>query len=370
MTTGKYIFTLIWPAVVALIYKLSGSKKVPVRILGKTEPRVSWGWVLILTIPLIIIAAQRGYFADTSAYIMTFHNMPENISEISTYMQSVSKDELFYFTSLLIKIFITQNYEIYLGILAAFQMLVLAKIYRKYSTDLFLSIFLFVASTDYLSWMFNGLRQFTAVCIVLLGFYFILSKKYLYSIIIILFASFFHGSALLVIPFIFIVQGKAWNKKTLLFLFVVIFAVSFVDQFTDILDTALSDTQYKNVVSDWTQGQDDGTNFLRVLVYSVPALISLYGKKKIDKANDPLINICTNMSIASAGIYIVSMFTSGIYIGRLPIYFSLFSYILLPWELKHLFNKDIQKILYFITLICYLMFYIVQIFIFGMHNGG
>ncbi len=356
MTTGKYIFTLIWPAVVALLYKLTGERKVPVRVLGKTEPRVGWGWALLLAIPLIIIAAQRGYYADTTAYIISFRNMPDSLSEIVSYMQTVQKDELFSFVSVIIKVFITKNYEVYLGILAAFQMFVLAKIYRKYSTDFFLSMFLFVASTDYLSWMFNGLRQFTAVCIILLGFYFILNKKYLFAIIIILFASFFHGSALLVIPFVFIVQGKAWNKKTLLFLFGVIIAVTFVDQFTDILDTALSDTQYKNVVSDWSEFKDDGTNFLRVLVYSVPAIISLYGRKTIQKANDPLINICTNMSIASAGIYVVSMFTSGIYIGRLPIYFSLFSYILLPWELNYLFHYNFKIIIKNITIISYILY--------------
>lgn len=367
MTTGKYIFTLIWPAVVALFYNMTGAKKVPVRVLGKTEPRVGWGWVLLLAIPLIIIAAQRGYFADTSLYIINFNNMPDSVSEISSYMQTVQKDELFSFVSLIIKVFITKNYEVYLGILATFQMLVLAKIFRKYSTDFFMSMFLFVASTDYLSWMFNGLRQFTAVCIILLAFNFILTKKYLFAILIILFASFFHGSALLVIPFIFIVQGKAWNKKTLLFLFGVIIAVSFVDQFTDILDTALSDTQYKNVVSEWNQWNDDGTNILRVLVYSVPAFISLYGKKIIDKSNDNVINICTNMSIASAGIYFVSMFTSGVFIGRLPIYFSLFSYILLPWEIKNIFSLNLKKVFNFIMILMYLIYYFfILIFQFGV----
>lgn len=367
MTTGKYIFTLIWPAVVALLYNMTGAKKVPVRVLGKNEPRVGWGWALLLAIPLIVVAAQRGYFADTSAYILSFRNMPDSVSEISSYMQTVQKDELFSFVSLIIKVFITKNYEVYLGILASFQMLILAKIYRKYSTDFFMSMFLFVASTDYLSWMFNGLRQFTAVCIILLAFNFILTKKYLFAILIILFASFFHGSALLVIPFIFIVQGKAWNKKTLLFLFGVIVAVAFVDQFTNILDSALADTQYKNVVSDWTQGQDDGTNILRVLVYSVPAIISLYGKRSIDKADNRLINICTNMSIASAGIYLVSMFTSGIYIGRLPIYFSLFSYILLPWEIKNIFSLNFKKVFNFIMIIMYLIYYFfILIFQFGV----
>lgn len=49
------------------------------------------------------------------------------------------------------------------------------------------------------------------------------------------------------------------------------------------------------------------------------------------------------MSIVSASIYLVSMFTSGIFIGRLPIYCSLYSYVLLPWEIKHLFNEKTDK---------------------------
>ena len=117
-------------------------------------------------------------------------------------------------------------------------------------------------------------------------------------------------------------QGKAWNKKTLLFIIVVVMAVVFADRFTDILDNMLAETQYENVVTDWEQFQDDGTNILRVLVYSVPAILSLIGIKYVREADDPVINICTNMSIVASGLYVVSMFTSGIFIGRLPIYFS------------------------------------------------
>ena len=40
-----------------------------------------------------------------------------------------------------------------------------------------MSFFLFLASTDYISWMFNGIRQFTAVTITFIGIKFILDKK-------------------------------------------------------------------------------------------------------------------------------------------------------------------------------------------------
>ncbi len=83
------------------------------------------------------------------------------------------------------------------------------------------------------------------------------------------------------LPIAFIVQGKAWNGKTILFIVLSVAAVFFVDKFTNILENMLSDTQYQNVVSDWQSWNDDGTNFLRVLVYSVPAILAFIGRKRI-----------------------------------------------------------------------------------------
>ena len=39
----------------------------------------------------------------------------------------------------------------------------LMKTYRKFSEDYWFAIFVFVASTDFVSWMQNGIRQFVAV---------------------------------------------------------------------------------------------------------------------------------------------------------------------------------------------------------------
>ena len=161
-------------------------------------------------------------------------------------------------------------------------------------------------------------------------------------------------------------QGKAWNKKTLLFIFAVIVAVMFADRFTNILDTMLAETQYENVVSDWESWQDDGTNFLRVLVYCVPTILSLFGMKYIRHEDTPLINLCTNMSIASAGLYVISMFTSGIFIGRLPIYFSLYNYILLPWEINSIFTKQSARLIYIAMIIGYIGFYLYSLWSMGM----
>ena len=81
--------------------------------------------------------------------------------------------------------------------------------FRKYTPYYIMVVFLFVASTDYLSWMFNGIRQFMAVTIVFSATIFMLKKKYLPLLGVILLASSFHKTALLMIPCVLIAQGNA-----------------------------------------------------------------------------------------------------------------------------------------------------------------
>ena len=65
------------------------------------------------------------------------------------------------------------------------------------------------------------------------GFPLLLKRKYIPLIAIILLGATFHASALLMIPIIFIVQGKAWNKKSVLCILGCILILIFVNQFTD-----------------------------------------------------------------------------------------------------------------------------------------
>lgn len=191
-----------------------------------------------------------------------------------------------------------------------------------------------------------------------------LRNKYVSLILVILLASLFHQSALIMIPIVLIAQGKAWNTRTLLFIAIIIIAVLFVGRFTSLLDAVLEETQYASVVSDYTSWNDDGTNPIRVLVYSLPAILAFLGRKRIMYEDDQLINLCTNFSLVTAGLYLVSMFTSGIFLGRLPIYTSLYSYILLPWEIENLFIRESKRLMYVAMIVGYLGFYYYQ-----MHVG-
>ncbi|MEO2261810.1 EpsG family protein [Dorea sp. YH-dor228] len=357
---SNYYLILVWVAVAWMIGLCTKVQRTEY-VCGEKVQRYYPLWAFLIYLPLVIWSGFRGYVGDTGAYMEMFREIPSGLRNIPSYMDTIEKDKGFYLFSAVIKDLIGDNVNVYFIILALIQVALLIKVYRKYSSNYIVTFFLFVASTDYISWMFNGIRQFTAVTITFFAFEYILKKKYVPAVLTVLFAALFHGSALLVLPFIFIAQGQAWNKKTILFIIAVIVAVMFIGKFTDILDTLLAETQYKNVVSDWQDFQDDGTNIIRVLVYAIPSILSLVGLRFIKYADDPVINLCTNMSIASVGFYVVSMFTSGIFIGRLPIYFSLYSYILLPWEIEHMFSEKSIKLVYLAMIAGYLGFYMYSI---------
>lgn len=322
MTLTNYWWLLIWALAggIFLSYIMPQKREI---VMGKSEYRWSISAAILFVLPYIIWAGFRSdIYGDTGSYRKMFLAAPDAISGWSTFMENMTKDRGFYFLSLVIK-WITSSDVIYFMIIAAFQIICVAMIYRKYSCNYWFSIFLFIASTDYLSWVHNGMRQFMAVTMIFAATGLILKKKYIAVILIILVAATMHGSALLMIPIIFIIQGKAWNKKTLLCILASMAVLLFVDQFTNILDTLLADTQYTNVVSDWQSWNDDGTNPIRVFLYAIPTILSLVGLKWIRKEDDPVINMAVNASIISTGLYIISMGTSGIFMGRLPIYVSL-----------------------------------------------
>lgn len=356
---SPYVFIIFWLGIMAVFTASTNLKKKEV-VNKESVMRYPWIIAFLIVFPIIWIAGTRGHVADTYMYMGAFAEMPDTLGGIPMYIAGVSKDKGFYFFSSLIKIIIGNNVTLYLTILAAIQGISILSIFRKYSGNYMVSVFLFIASTDYFSWMFNGIRQFTAVTIVFAATALMLNKRYKTLLVVILLAATIHQTALLMIPMVLIAQGKAWNKKTLFFIVMAIIGVLFVERFTSFLDVALAETQYKNVVSDWQSWEDDGTNILRVLVYSVPTILALIGKKRIKHEENKMIHFMTNMSIISTSLYVVSMFTSGIFIGRLPIYASLYGYILLPWEIEHIFTKESRKIVYVLMGGFYLMFYYYQ----------
>ena len=332
-------------------------------ICERPEKRWYLSNAILLVVPLILWAGLRGYIGDTYAYIMHFRNAPSSLAELLPKLKAKSKDPGFTVLMTLIKMLGVSDHRVFFLIIAVFQMLCIAPTFRKYSPNYWLCFFLFVASTDYFSWMFNGMRQFIAVSMIFGAFELLVQRRYVAYAVIVLLAAQIHGSAIMMLPLTFILMGPALNAKTILMIAATVFILPFIDRFTPILNDLLSDTQYSGTMTDEIWMVDDGTNPIRVLVYSVPALVAVVGWKHIRHANNPVMNICVNASMITSAIYLVSMVTSGVYIGRLPIYTTLHGYIALPWMIDEIFEKSTAQLIKFAAVVCFLGFFYIQAFL-------
>lgn len=286
--------------------------------------------------------------------------MPSTLSAIPGYLASNDKDQGFSVLSILCKSIGITQYQDFFLLIAVFQMLCIVSTFRKYSENFWISFFLFVASTDYLSWMHNGIRQFIAVSMIFAAFPLQVKGKYWRFALVVLLASTIHGSALLMLPFAYIMTGPVLNRKTFLMIGGVALLIPFIDNFLPMLENLLMDTQYNDVMTNGIWESDDGTNLIRVLVYSVPALVALLGRKYIRRNTNPVTNLCINASMITMAIYLISSVTSGIYIGRIPIYTTLHGYMVLPWLIDQIFEKLTARFVKLAMVLCYVALYYYQ----------
>ena len=358
MTLTNYWWLLLWPIIMWICNRLLRFEKEEY-VNGQKCIRWSWIGVIIFLIPLVIWAGWRpNNVGDTGVYRGNFLDMPVGLENLPNYLSTREKGKGFVVFECFLKTFVSKSDIVFFLIASAIQLILLAAIYRKYSLDFWMSMFLFIASAEYLSWVFNGMRQFMAVVLIFAAIPLIVKKQYFWIVIVVLFAALFHSAALIFLPFIFIINGKAWNWKTLLFIAGIIITVIFIERVSGFIVSSMEDTTYESDIDLYLN--DDGTNIIRVLFYSIPTVMSWLFRKYIDAANDPFINICTNLSIISTGIYVISHFTSGLLIGAVPIFFSLTNYILIPWIIQKVFSEKSAALIKSIFFVVYTVFFYYQ----------
>lgn len=333
----------------------------------KREKSIGLFFALVSFSLLVYFVGMRSSYSDTDLYISRFNNISTDINMIDIFngdYENKGFTAIMYF----IRKYISQDYTVYLFLLSVFNAGAIVKIYYKYSCNFFMSAFLFIASTDF-TWMMNGIRQFLAVTLILYFFEYIIEKKTIRFLIVILIAMSIHSTAVLWIPIYLIVHFKPWSKQIWICIILTMTVFFCVTQFTNLLDSALEDTEYAGsgyALTHYTNDDgtvDDGVSIIRVLVSAVPAIIALWRKKYVEEKADSVINICINLSVASVGVYILGVVTSGILVGRVPIYFTLLNFVLLPWLLENTFSgktKTLIKILCY-AFYCIYFYYVMEI---------
>ena len=354
-----YVFMLIWVIIFGILANVT-SKTVCVDSENMVyEQRVNLFFALMIFSVIIFFASLRSSVADTGAYISMFKSYPSDLSQIDGLLNGVAKRYPgFLVLTVLLKKF-TSDYNIWFTIIAVISGICVMIPLYKYSSNFGVSAFLFMASCQF-SWMFNGMRQFLVASIIFACTGLVLRKKFIPYAIIVCLLSTIHTSALILIPMYFIVTGEPWNKRTMLFVGAIILAILFTSKFTGMLEDVVENTDYATSMEEFKE-TDDGTSIIRIAVESVPIIIAFVYRNRIKDKLTPIIKLSINMSLVASGLYVISKIArSGIMLGRLPIYFSMYNLILLPWLIKNIFNKEEKRLVYYLMVILYLAFFYYQ----------
>lgn len=360
MNTGYWniynIHIFLWIAFMLLLSKSKQAWKEEI-VNGKVEERCSLIFSMLVFLPVFLIAALGIPRSDTILYIENYKGLPSRWNEIWR-MAITSDGPGFIIFSGIIKIVFGSSVTPFRIAIALIHTIPVVYVFRKYSTDYLFSVYLFVASGMHVGWMMNGLRQFIAVVLIFAATPWMLEKKYLRLIIIIILASSFHKTALFMIPVVFLVQGETWNWKTIVFSIIVV-GVSFLfSRNAGLFGEIATATGYSTEFV--IKGGDNGTNPLRVIVNSIPAILAFLSRDILNEEENKAIDICVNMSIITAGVYLLSMVTSGVLMGRMPIYTSLYNLILLPKVINAYFIENDADIVKLLTVVLYFVYFAVQ----------
>lgn len=306
---------------------------------------------LITLLPLLFFLSFRDFVLDTYAYVAAFKYLPDNIESLNNQFANSASGSVFTYIAGLFKIYIIDNHYWWFAFLAFTNIWCIYKVCIKYSPDLALSIYLFIAGATF-TWCLNGTRQFLAVTVLFYCSKFLLKDKRWWFIIAVFICSYIHRSAIFLIPVAFIIStNKLYDKWMLLIVLGTLIGAQFSD--------ALMGQAMDIIGKQYTIKENAGANIIRLLFVCVPVAIALIKFKTVEATAPPAIILGLNMSLVGACFMFLATFTSGILVGRMPMYFTIYNLYVLPWLLYNCFG-NMRPIVINIFVAVYALWFYVQ----------
>src|SRR5699024_3861722 len=161
--------------------------------------------VTIATLSLIITSGLRRNIGDTFNY----RNIYTDNDFTWEYILS-EKDYGFGILQMLLKNYISEDPQIMIFVSALITNIIIVIVFYNYSRFIEISLYVYITGVLFLVSM-NGIRQVLAAAISFAAIRFLIKGNFLRYLLVILLASTFHQSALLLLPIYFLVRYKAWS---------------------------------------------------------------------------------------------------------------------------------------------------------------
>ncbi|MGE6538048.1 EpsG family protein [Bacillus luti] len=301
--------------------------------------------ILMATTSLVLVSGFRNNIGDTYFYMHAYKVTDFNWENVQN-----SKNIGFGILQMILQMY-TSDPQVLIFVTALITNILIVAVLYKYSRMIDLSLYVYIASGMYLVSM-NGVRQYLTAAIIFAATKYILDGNWKKYFLVVLFASTFHQSALVLIPIYFVVRRKAWSTITFILLSLAVLIVIGFNQFAEIFFATIGDTQYGH----YKDFQEGGANVLRVAVDATPLILAFIGRHKLRELF-PQSDYIVNMSLLGLVFMIIS--TQNWIFARFSIYFGLYQLILISWVVKLFTDKD-QKFIYYAILVCYFIYFVYE----------
>lgn len=304
--------------------------------------------MIIICLLLAWFAGSRTRYNDTVTYINGFLHTSNDISSIFSGPFSVSKVYLFNLWQFLIFNLISQNEHVFLFLCSLVFVIPSVRLICKYSESIPFSMFLFVWCGMYL-FSLAGLKQAMAIGLFLMAIPSLIEKKYVKYYLYNLLAIGFHAYSivLLILP---LLGRELFNKKTFWFSVAIVVLGVGLSYFSSIISSILEffgkDVKEETIIT-------GSVNIYRALVYLVPIVLMIFGKRKLSEDVRESDKIFLKTALLSGFFMFLSLFGNPILFGRIPQYFIVGIVVELPYLIKIVFNKRDAKIVSIVALLLF-----------------
>jgi transmembrane protein EpsG len=305
---------------------------------------------------LIAVSGLAKGMKDLYAYSLAFSQLP---GDLSLAIAQRSGEPGWTLLAYIIKYYVLNDPQALLFTVALISNACVVYVIYRYSTLPALSLYLYVATGIFL-WTMNGIRQFMIAALMFLCLRWIVRGKWLPFLLVVLLLSSIHRSALLMIPLYWVVRLQPWSRMTYLLIsafLVLVFAFDLIIPELAANIDGLWQTRYAETIL-----ATPGSNILRAALAFIPVVLSFYYRRKIAQMHNPLLNIAINFSLIYFFITVLALQASGNLISRTGIYAQLYTLLLIPYLIADVIPTRYRRFGYGVTMIVYLIFFIVQIF--------
>ncbi len=307
-----------------------------------------YDWIVIIFLTLIC-GLRENVGTDYSLYRYYYYNIEDN-----------SRFEIAFKSIIEFLNHLGISYNVFLLIISMLTIFLFYFAIKKYSKKPAASIFYFI-TLGYYAYSFNIIRQMLAIAITLIGIKYIKEKNFLKYLIVILIASSFHLTALLMIPAYFLLNLKNNRRNNLLLLGICVTIPFLYTRIFNFVVTNFEQYSMYATINDYTFIKPGlGTyivGFVNVILY----IIMFLKRKKIndiDEMNNNYFKLFSYSLVFTGLSFANSVAVRGGY------YLSIYLIFLLPDLGKILFNKE-NKEFEILMMLAFFVYYCVHLISFN-----